>query len=569
MPKLAEKMRAVAKETKKIAEQERELERLLSQFSPEVVASVMAKQGYQKPAETATKRKTPKADALLKEMTRHNYRPVCHHCGSVHYNKNGFDERGWPRFLCLDCHRAYGLQSNSFIRYSRWSYNEWITFIHHTLLESSLAEIQQIFFDDLDIHISQATLLAHRHKLFEAILRHYPMPQLTGVVQVDETFFRESQKGSWKLINVAPAVLESREARTPWNKVKAKLGINGPEFSCVVVGIDSIGHIVAVVTGLGRNTAEPFEAYFSEYMDEVEFLCSDGFPIYDWYCEKYNVPHFVQLSTARDTIRAKQKEHRLRFNQPVTESYIRKELYGANELDYINYLPRKLTYEQFEKLKRSKGLSLERVDHTHRQIKRYINNNMAGVSTVYLHRYMAFYCFRHNWEIDHGRPPTSMKAAEEIFRELLLADDVCFKQGTLTDGNIAKMTKVSTKYTRMLTKMTEEVREKAEFRGITIDDGDTHLSFNKLKYLRTAPKSQLLTIAKEYGIKGRSKMGPERLAREIYKLPERDDIFLRLVLSDSAHRQYADDIAAILKKEAELAAEEEEKKYKQRLEKGD
>lgn len=568
MPKLAEKMRATAKAVKEIAEQERELERLLARFSPDVVASVMAKRGYQKPSETATKHKAPKAETLLKQMTRHNYHPVCHHCGSMHYNRYGVDERGWPRFYCLDCHHTYGLQSNSFVRYSRWSYDEWVTFVHHTLLGSSLAEIQQIFLDDLGLHISQATLLAQRHKLFDAILHHYPMPQLSGVVQVDETFFRESQKGSWKLINVAPGILKSREARTPWNKVKARLGINGPEFSCVVVGIDNVGHIVAVVTGLGRNSAEPFEEYFSEYLGDVDFLCSDGFPIYAWYCEKHNVLHYVQLSTARDTIQAKQKEHRLRFNQSVNESYIRKELYGKNELDYINYLPRKLTYEQFEELKKSKGLCLERVDHTHRQIKRYINNSMAGVSTVYLHRYMSFYCFRHNWTVDHGgKPPTSMKTAEEIFQELLFADNAGVERNKLTSNDLLKMTRVSTKYTRMLAKTTEEMREKAGFRGLTIADGDTLVRFDKLKYFRTAPKSQLLAIAREYGIKDRSKMGAELLAHAIYNLPERDDIFRRLILSDSAHRQYADDIAGILKQEANLAAEDEEKQFRQRAEK--
>ena len=220
-----------------------------------------------------------------------------------------------------------------------------------------------------------------------------------------------------------------------------------------------------------------------------------------------------------------------------------------------------MSYEKFEALKAKKGLGLNRVDSTHRQIKRYINGNLTGVSTIYLHRYLSFYCFLHNWAIDHnGELPVTMKAAEAIFQELLFADCACLSRKDIAGAELMSLKKVLTRYVTMLAKMTDELREQANRRGLTINDGDTLVRFNKWDYFRTAPKTQLLAIAREYGIKNRSKMSGERLAREIYNLPARNAIFQRLILSDSKHSKYIDDVVELLDKEARIAAEEEEKR---------
>lgn len=45
-------------------------------------------------------------------------------------------------------------------------------------------------------------------------LDDYGMPKLSGVVRVDETYFRENQKGAMELVNVAPTAVKARPPPT-------------------------------------------------------------------------------------------------------------------------------------------------------------------------------------------------------------------------------------------------------------------------------------------------------------------------------------------------------------------
>lgn len=555
MPTLGQKMRQNAKESKQKKNAIEELEKLLDGYDPEIVAAVLAKRAE---SNVKTPKEKPKKDKFAQIFGDRSVKHVCPKCGNDTYNRYGYDGKGFPRFRCSSCGRTYGAHKNSLVAGSSWNYEIWVCFVYHTLMEHSLAQIKQAFQDDYGFYITEETLLTHRLRLFDAIALCFPMPKLNGIVQIDETFFREAQKGSRKLVNVSPKYIEERIARGPDSKVPSKFGIQGPEFSCVVVGIDSAGYISAVFTGLGRNCSVPFEAYFDNFMGNVEILCTDGFPAYAQYCDENNIPHYVQVSTARDFIKREKAAYEERYGVSANEVEIRKKLYGKRELDYLDNYGR-LSFDSFEKLKKEKGLSLDRVDRVHRQMKRYINGNLSGVSTVNLTRYIEFYCFRHNWQVDHRALPTSQKAAKEIFETLLLSD---IKLPPYKESKVAvtDLEHVSTHFVRNLAKTTDNLQTQMEDRGFTISDGDILLGFNKRKYFRTAPKSQLYEIAKEHHIKGRSGKGVEWLASEICKLPECNEIFLKLVASDALNAKYSKDIESIIAKENERKAEAEKAK---------
>ncbi len=128
--------------------------------------------------------------------------------------------------------------------------------------------------------------------------------------------------------------------------------------------------------------------------------------------------------------------------------------------------------------KADKKLTLNRIDAVHGRMKRYINSHMAGVSTVNLPAYMAFYCFRHNWGVDHGhQPPSSEKAAAEIFKELLSVS--CAPQDREKKATLMDMEVVPTRYVRSLALATEELQKQLNDRGFKISDGDELLTFNK------------------------------------------------------------------------------------------
>ena len=74
-----------------------------------------------------------------------------------------------------------------------------------------------------------------------------PMPKLTGIIQVDETFIRKSQKASRNLIST----INKSEKRNPrYGRRPSKLGIMGPEFATVVTAIDNRGCCVCKVSSL-------------------------------------------------------------------------------------------------------------------------------------------------------------------------------------------------------------------------------------------------------------------------------------------------------------------------------
>ncbi|SBW10149.1 putative Zn-finger DNA-binding domain protein [uncultured Eubacteriales bacterium] len=519
----------------------------LMMLSPNELAALLAEYDAIHKTQTARRYAKEKEDGFTAFMAQQHYRMTCPACHGHSYYKHGISN-GKQRYRCNTCGRTFAPLSGTLIQGSSWPWDVWVDFVHCTLLDYSLVDIRQKFSQDHGLFLTEETILAYRHKLMNAIILHYGMPVLRGVVQVDETYFREAQKGSRALVNVLPTVVAEREARTKLKHVPAVLGTNSPEFACVVAAIDSTGHVVAVVTGLGKSSSQPFEEYFSEYLGDVAFLCTDGYEAYTRYCEEHAIPHYVQLSESRSIIRKEQKVWAEKNGgQTISEQVIRKRLYGLQSLDYLKNYGR-LSFTEFEHLKASRRLTLENVDHFHRQLKRHINKDMAGVSTVYLHRYIGLYVFLHNWRMDHGAPPSSMADAERIFSELLAAGNNAFTREDMERGDIRNLQKPPTKYVNMLAKLTDELRQQSGQRGFVIDDNDRLLRFNKRRYFETAPHYQLKSIGKEYRIKGYSVMRPYQLAAEICKLPEASGIFMRLVAADAVHAQYMDDLAALLKK---------------------
>lgn len=521
-----------------------ELERLFMGLSPTEVQSLLSKY------ETTHNIKIPPSpqpptDRFADFVEQGDFQIVCPDCKGTVLYKHGSTANGKPRYRCNACNKTFTPFAGTLVQGSSLSWEVWVELVYCVLNSKSLVDIRRELDQDFGISMTEGTILSYKHKIQKAITLCYPMPKLSGVVQVDETFFREGQKGSRNLVNVAPTAIEKRIARTQKYAIPAKLGINSPEFACVVTGRDSSGHVAAVVTGLGKSTAQPFEEYFAEYLGDVTFLCSDGFEAYRRYTEMQTIPHYVKMSEFDNIINKERKAFKERHKVDTTKSEIQRRLYGTRQLDYIdNYAD--LTFDKFDELKDSKGLTLDNINNFHRQLKRRINKDMSGVSTIYLPLYIGQYVFMRNWSIDHNDKPVSRKDAEQIFTDLLLAGGNFVSRGDLEKQSILNFSKPTTKYINYLKDLTDNIRTQSEQMGFTIDENDRLIRFNKRKYFENAPKSRLKEIGKEYKIKGYTRMSVYQLAREICALPNVNDIFLRLVASDNVHAPYTDDLLLLL-----------------------
>ena len=83
--------------------------------------------------------------------------------------------------------------------------------------------------------INRKTVWLWRMKIIHA-LASIPMPKLTGIVQIDEIFIRESQKGSRELVST---INKSDIRMHRYGRRPSKLGIMDPEFATVISAIDN------------------------------------------------------------------------------------------------------------------------------------------------------------------------------------------------------------------------------------------------------------------------------------------------------------------------------------------
>lgn len=540
-------LRKAYQQGKENRERQAEIKRLMELLTDEDMETVIS--AYEKKTGKKVKTEQNHSDKFAMFIRRKDVQVLCPECKEMnHYAHSNPDSRN-IRFYCNTCKKPFSPFKGTLVQGSGLSWEVWIELVRCTLENNSLVAVKHMLEADYNISMTEQTILSYRHKIQKAIVLTFPMPKLSGVVQVDETYFREGQKGSRSLVNVAPTAIEKRVARLHAKSHPSKLGINGPEFSCVVTGIDSIGHIAAVVTGLGKGSSQPFEEYFKDYLGKVDFLCTDGYEAYSRYAEKYSIPHYVQMSEARSVIKKELQDYKDRYKVTTTEQAVRESLYGTRQLDYIDNYGR-MSYHQFERLKAEKALSLERIDNYHAELKLRINKELRGVSTVYLPLYIGFRVFIHNWKIDHNNTPLSSKAdAEQIFTALLMAGDNFVSRNNLENQSILDFSKPATKYINHLKKSLDEIRQKSKQSGFTFDDNDRLLRFNKRLYFENAPKARLKEICKEYHVKGYTKMTAFQMAREICKLPDVNHIFLCLVAADSVHSRYIDDLTELLKQE--------------------
>lgn len=83
--------------------------------------------------------------------------------------------------------------------------------------------------------IDKKTVWLLRMKLINAIAS-FPMPTLTVVIQIDETFIRESQKESRRLLSY----IDRSDIRKPrYGYRRSKYGVIGREFATVTTTINN------------------------------------------------------------------------------------------------------------------------------------------------------------------------------------------------------------------------------------------------------------------------------------------------------------------------------------------
>ena len=482
--------------------------------------------------------------SLQDKLIKLGINSACPHCGSVKVVKSG-KRKHIQIYLCKDCNKKFTPFTNTILEKTRWHWDIWIKVLEMTINNYPIKAMVNVLEDDYGCTgINPKTVWLWRMKLIHAIAS-IPQPTLTGIVQIDETFIRESQKGSRQL----ESYLDKSTVRQPrYGRKPSKLGVMGPEFATVVTAIDNRGYSVCKVSSLGKLTKELFTDLFENHLDNPAYICSDANDVYESYCNLFNIPHYEKPSNYLTLIEKSGYITPDRSNPTEakkTEEHnnkILRKLYSEGRIDKITNRGY-MSYDEFVKLKASNGLSLARVNELHSDIKNYIYSEMTNVSTKYLQDYIGFFTFIRNWRVKFGKYPNSLKDTETIFIEILKAK----VNYTITDIEEQELDlpKPSSRYITLLKEETEKARKATLNRYFKFGEEDGVKTFNKREYLLDQPRATINRIAKECGIKRYTGMNLWVLVSQILKHKNVNDIIYRLLAEDRHYKIDQEDLEAI------------------------
>ncbi len=160
---------------------------------------------------------------------------------------------------------------------------KWVKYVEMMVEGYTLPKIAK----RLKIHIS--TAFYWRHKILNA-LSSLGFNQLQGIVESDETFFRESLKGQREITH--------RKSKKRSEKDK-KRGISNLKIA-VVVAQDRNGNMIARKAGTGRVRAEEIDTVIGDYIHPTALLCTDTATNYKKFAKLKGLVH--------ETVNERQKQ---------------------------------------------------------------------------------------------------------------------------------------------------------------------------------------------------------------------------------------------------------------------
>ena len=123
-----------------------------------------------------------------------------HHCPHCHSNKickngsNSYKGNKIQKFICNNCHKNYSIKTNTIWQNTHKSIELWQEYIEYFSQGLALRKIVE----KMDKKISLPTAFYWRHKILKFLSKNNDdgNNKLDGIIEADETFFEESQKGS-------------------------------------------------------------------------------------------------------------------------------------------------------------------------------------------------------------------------------------------------------------------------------------------------------------------------------------------------------------------------------------
>ncbi len=189
-----------------------------------------------------------------------NYK--CPHCGSNKINKNGTAHKTLPQFICRNCHKTYTIRTNTIFYYSKKDINTWREYIDLFSKGLSLRKIVE----EMKGKINLKTAFFWRHKILEVMKNFDNHDKLEGIVEADETYFEESQKGSRHMTR--------KPRKRGFSSEKRIVGLSHNKV-CVLTALDRQKHSFNKPVGYGKVCKEQI-GILQHRIEKDSILITDG-----------------------------------------------------------------------------------------------------------------------------------------------------------------------------------------------------------------------------------------------------------------------------------------------------
>lgn len=241
---------------------EREREELISGFKP-----VKAEPGNS-------------LSKLLQERER-SEATVCPKCGGQDYISRG-QSSGGRRYQCKDCGRTFGSTSNTAL-YWVHKKDKWEAYLK--CMEDGLTLRKAA----ARVGICLQTSFRWRHKILER-LGQLHADKLEGIVEADEMFVMDSEKGSHNL---------DRPARKRGGKRI------GSDAVSILVGLDRKGHLIIKNTGKGMLKKKQLNQALSGKIAPGTIFCTDGLAAFKGFAKQEQLVHKQIIAVDKERIKEK------------------------------------------------------------------------------------------------------------------------------------------------------------------------------------------------------------------------------------------------------------------------
>lgn len=209
--------------------------------------------------------------SCLDVLTEHqDSASTCPHCLSQSIKRNG-KTNNRQRYLCKSCSKSFMSTFNTPF-YRLRNPEKWLGYFNCMLNSLTIRK------SAITCEVTKNTAFLWRHK-FLKLLNIQDNTHLSGIVEMDETLFRYSEKGSRKLSHK-----KHKRGGDQAGRGRAK-----GDWVAVLVAKDRQGNTFDKC--LDSSTGEAFYQLLNGHIDSDSVICSDGFRSYNVLTEKLGTCH--------------------------------------------------------------------------------------------------------------------------------------------------------------------------------------------------------------------------------------------------------------------------------------